>query len=373
MSVILENITKSFNKQKVLDNLNLEVKKGEFHVILGPSGEGKSTLLSIISGLIKPDAGKILIDGDIVNDLPPQKRGIGFVFQDFALFPHLTVFENVAYGLKIRSLSNKEIEDKVTFYLEMVGLEKHKDKFPSELSGGQKQRVALARALVIEPKVLLLDEPLSHVDAWQREKLREDLKTIQQKTGITTIYVTHDRLEAILLADKVSVLHQGRIEQTEPPKEIFYQPKTSFVARFVGATNIFKGCIIEIAGERAKFKLDDSNLIFTVKNYPIFKEKKEISLCLHPEKVSLSTVPKEENHFLGEIIDVKFLGMYFRVLIGMENVELEALVPKEQVSLLVPGENVWICFSPEALHPLCGRPCRQPCDLRKCKTENRCH
>jgi len=367
MSVVLENITKNFGNQVVLNDLSLEVKKGEFHVILGPSGEGKSTLLSIIAGLIKPDKGKIWIDNELVNDLPPQKRHIGFVFQDFALFPHLTVFENVAYGLKVRRIENNELKERVLFYLKMVGLDKYKDKYPSELSGGQKQRVALARALVIEPKVLLLDEPLSHVDAWQREKLREDLKQIQQKTGITTIYVTHDQLEARLLADRVSVLHQGRIEQTEPPEDVFYQPKTNFVAHFVGVTNILNGSVKEINDKNVKYQIADSAIIITVKKYPIFEKKKDIPLCLHPEKIILSQTPKEENHFLGKVINLKVLGMLLKVTVNIEGLRLEAVVPKEYLSFLDPKENVWVCFSPDALHPLCGRCHRLPPHLRKCQ------
>ncbi len=367
MSVILEKISKSFGKQSVFRDLSLEVKEGEFHVILGPSGEGKTTLLSIIAGLIKPDKGKIWIGGKLVNGMPPQKRHIGFVFQDFALFPHLTVFENIAYGLKIKGIKNKKLKEKVEFYLKMIGLEDYKNKYPSELSGGQKQRVALARALAIEPKLLLLDEPLSHVDAWQREKLREELKRIQKETGITTIYVTHSQMEARILADRVSILHKGRIEQTESPEELFYKPKTDFVANFIGVTNILKGKIVRMHDKIAIFRLEDKALELIVKNYPIFQEKKEISLCLHPEKIILSNIPEKENHYLGKVKNIKFIGIFFKVTVDVKDLILEVIISKDKVLSLKEGDHVWVCFASDALHPLCGRCQRLPQHLRKCR------
>ncbi len=367
MSVVVKNITKFFGKHAVLKGLSLEIKEGEFHVILGPSGEGKSTLLAIIAGLLKPDTGNVWIDGQLVTHLPPQKRHIGFVFQDFALFPHLSVFENVAYGLKARGMKQAALRERVSFYLKMVGLENQQEKLPLELSGGQRQRVALARALAIEPRVLLLDEPLSHVDAWQREKLREDLKRIQQKTGVTTVYVTHDHLEARFLADRVSILYQGQIEQTETPDEIFYQPKTDFVAHFVGATNILRGTIEALNGELAKFRLKDfRHLSFWVKKYPLFDERKELSLCLHPEKILLNPVPINKNHFSGIILEVTSLGMFIKTTVNMAGLTIKAVVPRDQEALLKPGEKIWVCFDPEALHPLCGRSNRLPVHLRKC-------
>ncbi len=366
MSIFLEDITKYFGSQKVLDKLSLKIKKGEFHVILGPSGEGKSTLLSIIAGLLKPDKGNIWIDGQLVNELPPQKRQIGFVFQDFALFPHLTVFENVAYGLKARGVKNNKLKERICFYLNMVGLDMYRDKYPPELSGGQKQRVALARALAINPRLLLLDEPLSHIDAWQQEKLREDLKQIQQNTGVTTIYVTHDQLEARVLADRVSILHQGRIEQVEPPEELFYQPKTGFVANFIGATNILDGYVSKMNDNNVKFKIKDSDLTITVKKYPIFQDKRQIRLCLHPEKIILSLRPEKENHFLGVVEDIKLLGITARVNVNIRGLKIKAIVPRKHISSITRQTSVWVCFSSDVPHPLCGRCHRLPPHLRRC-------
>ncbi len=366
MNLRLKNITKHFGKQKVLNSLSLEVKSGEFHVILGPSGEGKSTLLFIIAGLIKPDKGEVWIKGKNITHLPPQKRNIGFVFQDFALFPHLTVFENVAYGLRAKGLSSKEVKRQVNFYLEMVGLEKHSHKYPHQLSGGQKQRVALARALVVKPELLLLDEPLSHIDAWQKEKLRDELKQIQKDTGVTTIYVTHDQFEAKVLADRISVLHQGKIEQVEPPEELFYQPKTDFVARFVGAGNILQGSIIQLNGKKATFLLKDSNTKLVVKYYPLFKEKKEVQLCLHPERIFLNKRPVKENHLLGKVIKVKKTSSGYRIKVSVEGLIFEAHAFKNSFS---EGEMVWVCFDAKALHPLCGRCFREPPEFRRCRLE----
>ncbi len=373
MSIVLENITKYFSKQKVLDNLSLTVELGEFHVLLGPSGEGKSTLLKIIAGLLKPDSGNIWINGTIVNNIPPQERKIGFVFQDYALFPHLTVYENVAYGLKARSIKGKILEKKVMQYLEMVDLKDYKDKYPTQLSGGQKQRVALARALIIDPQVLLLDEPLSHLDAWQREQLREELKRIQKKTGVTTLYVTHDQIEAMILADKISILHQGRIEQVESPEDIFYRPKTPFVAAFVGATNILKGKILKCNDTKAEFLISQRELtkplVITVQKYPLFQHRKEISLCLHPEKISLKERPEEENSFLGRVLDIIPQGTVLKVTVDVYGLRLQVVLPKRSFGFSSIKEYVWVCFSADAPHPLCGKCPRAPEHLRACQKE----
>ncbi|MCK5494590.1 MAG: ABC transporter ATP-binding protein, partial [Candidatus Omnitrophica bacterium] len=221
MSVALEKISKSYNGLTALENLNIEVKKGEFHVLLGPSGSGKTTVISIIAGLTKQDKGTVIIGDCNVNDLPPEKRSVGFVFQDYAQFPHLSVFENVAYGLRVRKVKEKEIIQKVDCYLSKVGIEKERNKFPHQLSGGQKQRVALARALITEPEILLMDEPMSNLDVLTKEKIESELKKIQKETGVTTVYVTHNQDEAFALGDRVSVLNNGMIEQIESPDELF--------------------------------------------------------------------------------------------------------------------------------------------------------
>lgn len=218
----------------------LAVKDGEFLTLLGPSGCGKTTTLRIIAGFEKPDRGEILFDGRPVNDLPPYERGIGIVFQDYALFPHMTVFRNIAFGLEMKKLPKTEIERKVRWALELVGLSGLENRYPEQLSGGQQQRVALARALVVEPDVLLLDEPLSNLDAKIRERLRGEIKRIQRELGITTLYVTHDQEEAMAVSDRIAVMNFGRVEQVGKPLELYYRPKTEFVARFLGLSNIIE-------------------------------------------------------------------------------------------------------------------------------------
>ncbi|NJE30455.1 ABC transporter ATP-binding protein [Thermococcus sp. 18S1] len=223
-----------------LEISELAVKDGEFLTLLGPSGCGKTTTLRMIAGFEKPERGEILFDGRRVNDLPPYERGIGIVFQDYALFPHMTVFKNIAFGLEMKRLPRAEIERRVRWALELAGLEGLEKRYPEQLSGGQQQRVALARALVVEPEVLLLDEPLSNLDAKIRERLRGEIKRIQRELGITTIYVTHDQEEAMAVSDRIAVMNVGHIEQVGKPLELYYRPKTEFVARFLGLSNILE-------------------------------------------------------------------------------------------------------------------------------------
>ncbi|NPA48072.1 MAG: ABC transporter ATP-binding protein [Thermococci archaeon] len=220
--------------------LSLRVRDGEMMVILGPSGCGKTTTLRIIAGLERPDSGRVLFDGNDVTNLEPYERDIGIVFQDYALFPHMTVFRNVAFGLEMRRLPRDEVRRKVRWALELVGLEGFEDRYPEQLSGGQQQRVALARALVTEPEVLLLDEPLSNLDAKIREHLRLRIREIQRELGITAVYVTHDQEEAMAISDRIAVMNVGRIEQVGRPVEVYYNPKNDFVANFLGRSNVLR-------------------------------------------------------------------------------------------------------------------------------------
>ncbi|WP_297475178.1 ABC transporter ATP-binding protein [Thermococcus sp.] len=237
--VELRNVLKEWGDFR-LEIDGLIVEDGEFLTLLGPSGCGKTTTLRIIAGFERPDRGEILFDGRPVNDLPPYERNIGIVFQDYALFPHMTVFKNVAFGLEMKGLPRGEIEKKVRWALEIVGLTGLENRYPEQLSGGQQQRVALARALVVEPKVLLLDEPLSNLDAKIRERLRGEIKRIQRTLGITMIYVTHDQEEAMAISDRIAVMNFGKVEQVGEPLELYYSPRTEFVARFLGLSNILK-------------------------------------------------------------------------------------------------------------------------------------
>lgn len=349
MGILLEKISKNYNGQAVLKNLNLEIARGEFHVLLGPSGGGKTTTLFVIAGLIRQDRGSVFIGSRNVSRLSPEKRKIGFVFQDYALFPHLSVFDNVAYGLRVKKIKASKISVRVGHYLNKVGMEKERDKFPHELSGGQKQRVALIRALVTEPEVLLLDEPMSNLDALTRETIADELKSIQQEMGMTTVYVTHNQGEAVLLGDRVSVLNHGEIEQIESPDELFCHPKTEFVARFIGAKNILKARVIRINQHEAIAQVNNSGLAkplkIRVKKYPIFEKGKEINLCIHPEKIILKREDKvvdgNLNQIRGKILYRRNNGRFVKARIAAGGMELHAAIPKN-IFDFETNENVWV-------------------------------
>ena len=262
VSLELKEIKKSFTEgEAVLDNISLEISKGEFITLLGSSGCGKTTTLRIIAGLEQPDAGSVWLDGREVTGLEPNQRDVNTVFQNYALFPHMNVAENIGYGLKLKKVPKSEIRKKVSQMLELVQLEGYEKRKPSELSGGQKQRVAIARALVNNPKVLLLDEPLGALDLQLRRAMQIELKHLQKKLGITFIYITHDQEEAINMSDRIAVMKDGRIEQIGTPDEIYNHPKTSYVATFVGNANILHGVAESIQGQNAIVKIGNDNVI----------------------------------------------------------------------------------------------------------------
>ena len=262
VSLELKEIKKSFTEgEAVLDNISLEISKGEFITLLGSSGCGKTTTLRIIAGLEQPDAGSVWLDGREVTGLEPNQRDVNTVFQNYALFPHMNVAENIGYGLKLKKVPKSEIRKKVSQMLELVQLEGYERRKPSELSGGQKQRVAIARALVNNPKILLLDEPLGALDLQLRRAMQIELKHLQKKLGITFIYITHDQEEAINMSDRIAVMRDGRIEQIGTPDEIYNHPKTSYVATFVGNANILHGVAESIQGENAIVKIGNDRVI----------------------------------------------------------------------------------------------------------------
>jgi len=372
MGIILKGISKSYDGQTVLKNLNLEINQGEFHVLLGPSGGGKTTTLSIIAGLIKQDSGSVFIGKRDVSSLSSDKRRIGFVFQGHALFPHLTVFENIAYGLRLRKIKKQEIKRRVDYYLNGVSIAKEKDKFPRQLSGGQKQRVALARALVIEPEALLMDEPMSSLDAMTKERVRDELKSIQQKTGVTTVYVTHDQNEAAFFGDRVSVLNNGKVDQIDSPSELFHHPRTEFVASFVGIKNILKVSLVGTNNREAVVLINNDGLEhpirIRVKNYPVFKKRKTMNLCIHPEKLTLERKCETSNNSLnrirGKIVNRTNNGNGHRAMVDIGGMILHAAIPTDFYCNV--NENVWICFALDAPHPICGKKSRAPEIQREC-------
>ncbi|MDR1286551.1 MAG: ABC transporter ATP-binding protein [Treponema sp.] len=319
--VIIGGVTKSFGDFTALNNVSLEINKGEFFSLLGPSGCGKTTLLRIIAGFEYPDNGTVVIDGADVLHLPPNRRQVNTVFQNYALFPHLTVFENVAFPLRIRHLSGPEVVSRVNEYLRLVQLENHAQKKPNQLSGGQKQRVAIARSLINEPRVLLLDEPLSALDAKLRQHMLIELDQIHDKIGVTFIYVTHDQQEALSVSDRLAVMDQGNILQTGTPHEIYESPATNFVARFIGETNLFNAAVIKAEkldrpeGEDEYMAELDIPVLGRVKVTTVdeIKPGQEVSFTVRPEKIVISkekpaTKRADINLFSGTVDEPIYSG-----------------------------------------------------------------
>ncbi|GHV21773.1 spermidine/putrescine import ATP-binding protein PotA [Spirochaetia bacterium] len=294
-------ICKSFADFDVLNNINLDIKKGEFFSLLGPSGCGKTTLLRIIAGFESPDEGSILLNGTDVVGLPPNHRQVNTVFQNYALFPHLSVYENVAFPLRLQRAPKSEIEKKVLEYLRLVQLEAHASKMPNQLSGGQKQRVAIARALIKEPCVLLLDEPLSALDAKLRQHMLIELDQIHDKIGITFIYVTHDQQEALSVSDRIAVMNQGNVLQVGSPHEIYESPATDFVARFIGDTNLFDGDVVSVVPlpkDPPEFmvELDIPDLgRIKVTTVDTVKTGQKVSFTIRPEKIVIAQERPKSN------------------------------------------------------------------------------
>jgi len=312
MQVLLKEINKSFGNLKAIDNVNLLIEDGEFFTLLGPSGCGKTTLLRIVAGFCKPDTGDIFFGNKKVNNIPPHKRETGMVFQNYALFPHLTVFDNIAYGLKARKVSKQIIYSKIEKILDKVQLKGLEDRYPGQLSGGQQQRVALARALVISPQVLLMDEPLSNLDAKLRVGMREEIKRIQKDLGITTIYVTHDQEEAMAVSDRLAILNFGKIQQIGTPSEIYFKPLNSFVAGFMGSSNLIKVNVIDYDPQKSLLETEVNGNRIYVKSDKI--SDKELIISLRPEwiKIADNESNKKVNCFSGKVINVTFLGSVLR-------------------------------------------------------------
>jgi spermidine/putrescine transport system ATP-binding protein len=292
--VTVKNVEKNFGDFHVLKNISLEIKKGEFFSLLGPSGCGKTTLLRIIAGFEDPTSGAVFLDDRNVIPIPANKRPVNTVFQTYALFPHLTIFENVAFPLRLRKVTNNIVKDKVQEFLELVKLPKEGKKLPSQLSGGQKQRVAIARALINEPSVLLLDEPLSALDAKLRQHMLIELDAIHDKIGITFIYVTHDQQEALSVSDRVAVMNEGEVVQIGTPFEIYESPQTPFIAHFIGETNFIKGKVTEILNEkRAMVEFPDLGSSLTVYQDKSLIKGDNVKLTIRPEKIRISTEKPE--------------------------------------------------------------------------------
>ena len=269
VSIKVRNIVKKYGDNVIIPDLNLDIKNGEFFTLLGPSGCGKTTFLRMIAGFNSIEGGEISFEDKVINDIPAHKRNIGMVFQNYAIFPHLTVKQNIEYGLKVRKLSKAAMQKKVSDILKVVKIEEYKDRLPENLSGGQQQRVALARAIVIHPSVLLMDEPLSNLDAKLRVEMRSAIRDVQKEVGITTVYVTHDQEEALAISDRIAVIKDGVVQHVGTPKEIYTRPKNIFVATFIGHSNLYKGSI-EIKDGETFVKFENDYTVNEVTGY-IFK------------------------------------------------------------------------------------------------------
>ena len=349
-SVVFEHISKQFGSSTALNDVSFAIKKGEFFSLLGPSGCGKTTLLRILAGFEKPDSGNIYLDGIPITNLPPHKRPVNTVFQNYALFPHLTIWENIAFGLRIAHRPEREIKLEVERMLSLIQMADHTHKFPDQISGGQKQRVAIARALINKPQVLLLDEPLAALDLKLRQKMLLDLDLIHDEVGITFIFVTHDQTEAMAVSDRICVLHKGQVEQIGTPIEIYETPKSSFVADFIGDTNFLDGTVAEMVDkDYSLIKLDHfpNVLCFNDKQLHV---NDSVHLSIRPEKIHISREPPTEqprqNLFPGKVRDVIYKGDHTHFGVMVEGHKISVTQQHSRFLLdekpITWGDKVWI-------------------------------
>jgi iron(III) transport system ATP-binding protein len=352
INVRLQNVVKQFGTTMAVDHVNVNVQEGEFFTFLGPSGCGKSTTLRIIAGFESPDSGEVYFDDRRMNEVPPEKRNTGMVFQNYAIWPHMTVFENVAFGLEMRKIPSDLQNTKVLEALSMVELEGLEKRIPDQLSGGQQQRVALARALVIEPDVLLLDEPLSNLDAKLRVEMRTEIRKLQKRVGITTIYVTHDQKEALAVSDRIAIMNQGKIEQIGTPTSIYEQPTNQFVADFIGLINLFSGTISEIKDKKIRITTDSGHE-FTVNKLENIATGMTILIAVRPENMEVqphSYKNSRQNLINGVIEGVEYQGDIVRYKVRANDITLNtdqyAPAGKKIFNL---SDHVIVCFDREAV------------------------
>lgn len=336
----IENICHSY-EEDVLKDISLEVKRGEFITLLGASGCGKTTLIKIIAGLLEPKSGKIYIEGEDVTNVQPNKRAVNTIFQSYALFPHMNVYDNIAYGLKIKGYDKKTIKLKVEAVLDTVDMVGSERKKISKLSGGQKQRVAIARAIVNEPKILLLDEPLGALDLKLKRVLQEELKRLQRKLGITFIYITHDQEEAINLSDRIVVMKDGRFEQVGTPKEIYYEPKTSYVAHFIFETNVLLGKVTSVGND---IDVLVNNISFKIRNreYNVTVGD-EVEIAFRGECLKLSEESKE-GLYMGTVMEIKYMGGLSRLYIKLSDGIIIHANYNGVMTDYKEGDNVFVGF-----------------------------
>lgn len=339
MKALIEfkNIVKSFDDTLVLKGINLDIYENEFVTLLGPSGCGKTTLLRILGGFLEQNSGEIYFDGIEISQTPPHKREVNTVFQRYALFPHMNVYDNIAFGLHIKKESKDVIDQKVRKMLDLVGLKGFEERHINQLSGGQQQRIAIARALVNEPMVLLLDEPLGALDLKLRKEMQHELKSIQQDVGITFIYVTHDQEEALTMSDKIVVLNEGEIQQIGSPIDIYNEPENKFVADFIGDSNIMEGIMIQ------DYLVEFDGKTFDCVDYG-FDDNEAVDIVVRPE--DLEVVPSDKGKFVGEVTSIIFKGVHYEILV--ETNAREYVI--HSIKAAEVGSQVGINFGPEDLH-----------------------
>ena len=335
--VELKNLTKSFDGETVLNNVSLEIHDKEFITFLGPSGCGKTTTLRIIGGFETPDSGEVCFDGKVINDLPPYQRPVNTVFQKYALFPHLNVYENIAFGLRLKKLPEAEISKSVKDMLAMVNLRGFEKRRVGTLSGGQQQRVAIARALVNKPEVLLLDEPLGALDLKLRKDMQMELKNIQQRTGITFVYVTHDQEEALSMSDTVVVMANGSIQQVGTPTDIYNEPQNAFVADFIGESNILDGVML------SDFKVRFAGQTFECLDKG-FEKNEPIDVVVRPEDVDV--VPIEKGMLTGHVTSVTFKGVHYEIIVDIKGFKWMI----QTTDYVAPESDIGIYIEPDAIH-----------------------
>ena len=333
----LQDISKKFEDDVILDSINLSIKDKEFMTFLGPSGCGKTTTLRIIAGFLEADSGQVIFEGRDINSLPPHKRQVNTIFQRYALFPHLNVYDNIAFGLRIKKMKEKDIAKKVGEMLELVNLKGFQKRNISSLSGGQQQRVAIARALAVEPRVLLLDEPLGALDLKLRKDMQVELKNIQKRMGITFIYVTHDQQEALSMSDTVVVMNDGKIQQIGTPIDIYNEPKNAFVADFIGESNILDGIMLD------DFKAKFSGAIFQCLDKG-FKVNESVDIVVRPEDVDV--VPYGEGTISGVITSNTFKGVHFEMIVDIDNFKWMI----QTTDYYPVGTKIGIQIEPDAIH-----------------------
>ena len=333
----LKNISVAFDGQQIIENMNLYIRDKEFITFLGPSGCGKTTTLRMIAGFQEPDSGEVIFDGKIINGVPPHKRQLNTIFQRYALFPHLNVYENIAFGLRLKKTPEKEIKEAVTEMLSLINLKGFERRNIASLSGGQQQRVAIARALVVKPRVLLLDEPLGALDLKLRKDMQVELKNIQQRLGITFIYVTHDQEEALSMSDTIVVMDSGVIQQIGTPTDIYNEPKNAFVADFIGESNIIEGVMradfwVEMAGHR--FKCLDKG----------FGVDENVDVVVRPEDVDV--VPVEKSMISGVVTSITFKGVYYEIIVEIKGFKWMI----QSTDYQAVGSTIGLNVEPDAIH-----------------------